>query len=195
MVIAGNRDEPVGLYSGALDVIETGLLAKHGLREIGVSGYPEGHPKIDETIIQDALHAKIRSAKEQGLQAHVVSQFSFDSERIGSWIDRLKRGGVDLPIRFGVAGPASASGLLKFALRCCVKASLKAASSGYATKLITEVTSESLVSEVLTRAQSSGTCNVSPHVYSFGGVVRTARWASSLDIHGHLMSETRNGTW
>jgi methylenetetrahydrofolate reductase (NADPH) len=46
LVIAGDRDPPAGGLRSALDVIDGGLLQRHGIRDVGIAGYPEGHPRI-----------------------------------------------------------------------------------------------------------------------------------------------------
>ena len=44
LVIAGDRDDVAGPFTSALDLIESGLLEAHGIREIDISAYPDGHP-------------------------------------------------------------------------------------------------------------------------------------------------------
>ena len=46
VMIAGDRDEPAGEFRSAIQVIETGLLPGRGIEEIGIAGYPDGHPRI-----------------------------------------------------------------------------------------------------------------------------------------------------
>src|SRR5690606_33093844 len=43
-VVAGDPPQPEGPYEDALSIIRCGLLAKYGIRRVGISGYPEGHP-------------------------------------------------------------------------------------------------------------------------------------------------------
>jgi len=47
LLIGGDLPESLGPYASALDVIESGLPAKHGIRRIGVAGYPEATAIID----------------------------------------------------------------------------------------------------------------------------------------------------
>lgn len=182
LVIAGDKPVPAGIFVGALDIIDTGLLQKHGICRLGISGYPEGHPKIDDQTILEALRAKIKSAQQQNLSVHVVSQFCFDANHIANWINSLRVHEIDVPIRFGVAGPANTSGLLKHALRCGVRASFSVALSGRACKMLNEVTSDSLIHDVLSRTRLFGCHQVYPHIYSFGGLTRTVVWASSIGL-------------
>ena len=48
----------MGPYEDALSVFRTGLLAKHGIRRIGISGYPEGHPEIGNEKLCQASREK-----------------------------------------------------------------------------------------------------------------------------------------
>src|ERR1700752_2622235 len=43
---AGARADPAGPFRGALEAIDSGLIARSGISEIGISGYPDGHPRI-----------------------------------------------------------------------------------------------------------------------------------------------------
>jgi tetratricopeptide (TPR) repeat protein len=45
-VIAGDPPEPLGPYEDALAILKSGLLSRHGVKHVGISGYPEGHPDI-----------------------------------------------------------------------------------------------------------------------------------------------------
>jgi methylenetetrahydrofolate reductase (NADPH) len=45
-VIAGDLDKPAGVLNSSLELIESGVLHKHGIVEVGIAGYPEGHPLL-----------------------------------------------------------------------------------------------------------------------------------------------------
>src|SRR6266436_546802 len=57
-VVAGDPPTPLGPFEDALAVIRTGELAEIGVRKVGISGYPEGHPDIPDEKLWDALRAK-----------------------------------------------------------------------------------------------------------------------------------------
>src|SRR5436190_22554339 len=44
LVIAGDRAEPAGPFHGALEALDSGLISRRGITEIGIPGYPDGHP-------------------------------------------------------------------------------------------------------------------------------------------------------
>jgi methylenetetrahydrofolate reductase (NADPH) len=62
LMIAGDRDTPAGKFRSAIEVIETGLLPSHGIADIGITGYPEGHPQISAETLSRALAAKLEAA-------------------------------------------------------------------------------------------------------------------------------------
>lgn len=179
LVIAGDVDSPAGPFSSANSIIVTGLLQRHGIREIGISGYPDEHPKLSDGIVERALRDKLSSAKAGDVGVQIVSQFCFNANRIIAWLRTLRESGVAAPVRIGVAGPTSARGLARYALRCGVRNSFNAALAGKATQLLAQVSPEEIVCCLgeVPDLQSLG--EVSMHVYSFGGLIRTARWAAS----------------
>jgi methylenetetrahydrofolate reductase (NADPH) len=75
LIIAGDHDEPAGDFRSALEVIDGGALQRHGIREIGIAGYPDGHPRILQQDLDRALADKIRSAEATGMAVHIVGQF------------------------------------------------------------------------------------------------------------------------
>ena len=68
LIIGGGVDQPVGAFDNSLQILETGLLQKHGIRRVGVAGHPEGSPDISQIEIAEALGAKNALAKREGLK-------------------------------------------------------------------------------------------------------------------------------
>ena len=180
LVIAGDVDRPAGPFAGANDVIESDLLQRHGIRDVGISGYPDGHPKLSEGILGRAMKAKLVSAEERGLKPHIVSQFCFDADRIVAWLRSLRASGVRVPVQVGIAGPTSVKGLARYALRCGVRTSFKAMFTGKATQLLGDATPDDIIERLGAADDASIREDVSVHLYSFGGLLRTARWASEI---------------
>jgi methylenetetrahydrofolate reductase (NADPH) len=126
LILAGDREQPAGELRCSLQILESGLLGKHGIRRIGLSWYPEGHPRIAAADLIAARAAKLAAAAGAGLDVTLVSQFCFESEPIIATARQIRSEGVTVPLRVGVAGPAGRASLLKYALICGVGASVRA---------------------------------------------------------------------
>ncbi len=77
LLIGGDQPEPAGPYVDAAAILRDGVLAEAGVREVGLAGYPEGHPRIPSKVLDASLHEKLALAGDQGLETYVVTQFSF----------------------------------------------------------------------------------------------------------------------
>jgi len=180
LLVIGGDVEPLGPFPDALAVIQKGRLREAGIAEIGIGAYPEGHRRIPAGRLEAALDEKIAAAAAQGLAVHIVSQFSFSPERILAWLRRLRACGINKPVKVGMAGPTSVPGLLRYAKRCGVDASLRGLMSGAAAGLIGHVGPDRIV-DALGAVGDLG--DVAPHYFSFGGAVATARYASATARH------------
>jgi len=105
-VVAGDAREPAGMFPDSLSLLSA-LPPDHGLKEIGVTGYPESHPFIHDDVTIQAMWDKRR------LASYIVSNMSFDPTAVTSWVERVRRRGVELPIHIGMAGVADPIRLLK----------------------------------------------------------------------------------
>jgi methylenetetrahydrofolate reductase (NADPH) len=178
LVIAGDSDQAQS-YAGAIEVIESGLLQRHGIGEVGIAGYPEGHPRISLEALDRALAAKVEAAGQTGLETHIVTQFGFSAERIVSWILRLRDLGIEQPVHIGMAGPTNLASLMRYARRCGVAASAQGLTrqAGLLKHLFGASTPDDIIRGV---AEASGPLgDISAHFFSFGGIGATARWATA----------------
>ena len=173
LVIGGDVDT-AGPFPDALAVIQKGRLREAGIEEIGIGAYPEGHNRIAAGRLEVALDEKIASAAAHGLGVHIVSQFSFSPEHILAWLKKLRACGITRPVKVGMAGPTSMPALLRYAKRCGVSASLRGLMSGAAAGLIGHIGPGRII-EALSLAGGLG--DATPHYFSFGGTVETARYA------------------
>jgi methylenetetrahydrofolate reductase (NADPH) len=188
LVIGGDVDTS-GPFPDALAVIQKGRLREAGIEEIGIGAYPEGHNRIAPGRLEVALDEKIATAAAHGLGVHIVSQFSFSPERILAWLKQLRACGITKPVKVGMAGPTSVPGLMRYARRCGVNASLRGLISGAAAGLIGHVGPDRII-ETLSLAGDLG--DAAPHYFSFGGALETARYACSTSRRlaaGHAMAQ------
>lgn len=187
LLIGGDLPEPIGPYVDSAAVLRDGALARAGIREVGLAGYPEGHVRIPSGVLRAALDEKLILAKDQGLGTYVVTQFSFAPSRIVDYCAALARAAPDVPVYVGMPGPTNPASLIRYARNCGVSTSLRALIDlGFkAARLLSHTApNEQLV--VLARyCAARSACNVvGVHIYSFGGFLKSAQWMHRLDTGG-----------
>jgi methylenetetrahydrofolate reductase (NADPH) len=183
LLVGGDEPRPRGPFRDSLEVLERGVLKECGIREIGVPGYPEGHPRIALNALESALKRKIALAAEQGMGTYMVTQFCFSPQRVVEFCAGLARAWPHLPVYVGIAGPADPIALARYAQRCGVSVSLRALrhlGAGIA-RLVTQTDPRDQLVALARYSSLRGQSNVvGVHIYSFGGAVSTARWMREL---------------
>ncbi|MFT4305471.1 MAG: methylenetetrahydrofolate reductase [Microbacterium sp.] len=178
--VGGDPAEPEGPYPDSLSVIRTGLLAGHGVKEVSIAGYPEGHPDIAGDVLWRHLEDKSAALSEQGLDAVILTQFAFDTDPVTSWIDQVRARGIAAQIRIGTPGPAGIKRLLGFARRFGIGANAMIVKKyGFSlTNLMGTAGPERFVSDLASLlAEDPASGDVRLHFYTFGGLLATAQWA------------------
>ncbi len=185
LVISGDQDSSLGPFASALDAIESGTLQACGIEEIGIAGYPDGHPRIADSALESALVDKLAAAERVGLRVHIVTQFCFDATQILVWLRRLRARGIGIEVRIGMVGPTSVTALLRYARRCGVRASARglARHAGTMRQLLTEATPDEIARALAVACAADNLGPAVSHFFSFGGVVRTAQWAVASSRH------------
>ncbi len=118
-VPAGDADPPAGRFDSALALLDR--LAEMGrpFARVGVTGYPESHPRIDDDITIQAMWDKRHHA------AYLVSNLCFDPATLRHWIRRVRARGVTMPMFIGIAGPVDRARLLRMATKAGVSESAR----------------------------------------------------------------------
>lgn len=180
LVIAGDVEHPLGPFHDSGQLLATGLLEKHGIRRVGIAGYPEGHPTITRETLAEALQGKLGLARKAGLEIYVVTQFGFEAKPIADWLRRFRADGVGVPVRVGLAGPASIATLAKFAIRCGIGASIRTLTKGHSsvTRLLVEAGPERIMRSLVLTGHALGIEGL--HLFTFGGTARSAAWLRAL---------------
>ena len=183
LLLGGDEPRPKGPFADSLQILEERLLVDCGVREIGIAGYPEGHPRIPPNAIEKALARKLELARAQSIGVYVLTQFSFAPTRVVDYCSSLARQWPDLPVYVGIAGPTDPAALLRYAQRCGVSLSLRALrnlGTGIA-QLVTNTDPRDHLVTVARYTRTRAASNVvGVHLYSFGGAVRTAAWMREL---------------
>jgi methylenetetrahydrofolate reductase (NADH) len=195
LLVAGDIARGAGEFDSTLAILDSGLLEQFGIKQIGVAGHPQGHRTVASTALWDSLRVKQAFAERTGIGMHVVTQFSLVTDAVSAWERQFESNGIRLPIHAGIAGPASVSKLIRFAALCGVGAFLQSAkhnwtSVGNIAKLAT--LPDQHVMSLMKRPSSTHV--VSPHFYTFGGVLETARWINRVGS-GHFDIDFDSGTF
>ncbi len=181
LVIGGDLDETLGPYDSALDVIESGLPAKHGITRIGVAGYPDGHPFIDQAVLESALEAKLEACGASGIDSYVVTQFSFQADSITDWCGALHEKHPELHIHAGIPGPAKFGTLVRFARICGVQSSIRKlmANKTMGLDLLRRAAPWKQI-EAIGQYRIETGLSLSAHLFTFGGVTESVNWLQQV---------------
>ena len=123
-LVGGDVVEPEH-YHDALGFLGDLLETDHGLRRVGVTAYPDGHPLIEPAVLREALHAKQAALAEAGLDGYCSTQMCFDAARIVDWLGAERRAGLTLPAHLGIAGVVDRARLLSIGVRLGIGQSLR----------------------------------------------------------------------
>ncbi|MEU6775010.1 5,10-methylenetetrahydrofolate reductase [Streptomyces sp. NPDC046759] len=182
-VPAGDADPPAGPYHGALPVLRGLSDLGRPFADMGITGYPESHPLIDDDITIQSMWDKRAHA------TYIVSNLCFDPRVLGDWIARVRRRDVTLPVHVGVAGPVQRAKLLSMAAKIGVGESTRfltrhpswflrfAAPGGYAP--------ERLLTRCARAFTAPSAAVAGLHLFTFNQIAETERWRrAALDRLG-----------
>ena len=123
-LVGGDVAEP-SRYHDALSFLGDLLETDHGLRRVGVTAYPDGHPLIEQAVLGEALHGKQAVLAEAGLGGYCSTQMCFDAARILNWLRDERATGMTLPVHLGIAGAVDRARLLSIGVRLGIGQSLR----------------------------------------------------------------------
>jgi len=177
-VPAGDADPPAGEFTSALDVLEH--LAELGspFKNVGITGYPETHPKIEDDITVQAMWDKRRHA------SYIVSNLCFDPAVLRDWIVRIRRRGVTLPLLVGLAGPVDRTKLIQMATKIGVADSARFV-AGHSSAFVRLSTPgayqpERLLDRVASTLAAPDSLVTGLHIFTFNQIARAEQWRQEL---------------
>jgi methylenetetrahydrofolate reductase (NADPH) len=177
-VPAGDADPPAGRFHSALALLDELDRMGRPFARVGITGYPESHPKIDDDITVQAMWDKRHHA------AYIVSNLCFDAATLTRWIARIRARGITLPLLVGLAGPLERTRLLRLAAVSGVAESARFL-AGHADWLVRLGLPGGYSPErLLDRAGPALTDPASAveglHVFTFNQVRQTEQWRRAL---------------
>ena len=183
LALAGTSLTPVGSFENSMQLLETGLFEKYGVRSIGVAGHPEGSPDISDADLESAIRWKNEFAKRTDADLYLVTQFCFEAQPVVRWERALRESGNALPIHIGVPGVATIGTLIKHAKACGIGNSMKFLNkqARSAAKLLANSAPDRLLQDLAAYRINNPECSIQKlHVYPLGGLRKSAEWLSSL---------------
>ncbi|OIJ68299.1 methylenetetrahydrofolate reductase [Streptomyces mangrovisoli] len=180
--VGGDPAQAHGPYDDSLQIIRSRLLQEHGVRRVGISGYPEGHPQIPDVTLWAALTDKAAAMTEGDLDGDIITQFGFDADPVLAWIEEVRARGIHLPVRVGVPGPAGVKRLLAFATRFGVGTSTSIARKyGLSlTNLMGTAGPDRFLRALAAGYDVARHGDVKLHFYTFGGLGATSTWIDTF---------------
>jgi methylenetetrahydrofolate reductase (NADPH) len=177
-VPAGDADPPAGRFHGALPLLDR--LAEMGspFSRVGVTGYPQSHPKIGDDVTIQAMWDKRQHA------TYLVSNLCFDPVTLRKWIARVRARGVTLPMFVGIAGPVDRTRLVRMAAKAGVAESARflAGHSGWFLRLGAPggYSPDRLLERAGATLAAPASAVEGLHVFTFNQVRQTEQWRRAL---------------
>lgn len=176
--VVGGDTNPPGEFFDGLALLTAMDEMGHSLSEIGIPGYPEGHPRIGVSAIAEALEDKAPFA------SYITSQMCFDAEAITSWIDGLRANGYGLGVYLGIPGVADVTKLIAISMRIGVGPSVRFLSKNksLAGRLVKSggFGPDKLITEMADRYADPVKNIHGFHVYTFNRCDVTEEWRYSM---------------
>jgi len=176
-VPGGDREEPIGEFESAYDMLVALDDLDYEFEEVGITGYPEGHEFLSDETLAEEMKKKAPYA------TYIATQICYDPDTILEWIDEEVRDrGVDLPIEVGIPGVMKYEKLIGISQKVGVGDSVKflrktSGILGFIKQFIGSrgrYKPDKLVDGLAPHAEEYGIRGL--HVYTFNQVPDTEEW-------------------
>ena len=172
-VVGGDADQP-GDFPDGLALLRAMAEIGHDLADIGIPGYPQGHPSIPDDRLLAAL------ADKQAFATSMTTQLCFDAGAIRSWLAARRAGAINLPVYFGIPGVADLHKLIEISARIGVRDSRRfLAKNGALVGRILRpggYRPDGLLAELAPLIAEPSAAIAGLHLYTFNQVETTEEW-------------------
>jgi methylenetetrahydrofolate reductase (NADPH) len=176
--VPGGDAEAPGEFPDALSLLEAIKELGAPFSHVGITGYPESHPTISDDLTIQSMWDKRRYA------THVVSNLTFDPEVLTTWVGRMRKRGITMPLLLGIPGPVERTKLLTMATKIGVGESTRflAKNKGTFARLAAPggFTGERFLEKVAPALSPPEMLVEGLHVFTFNQVTATEEWRQSL---------------
>lgn len=176
--VVGGDVEGHGEFFDGLALLTAMDQIGHGLTEIGVPGYPEGHHIVDTPTINRALQDKLPFA------SYITTQMCFTPQAIEDWVAYIRDSGVGLGVYIGIPGVAELTKLVSIALRIGVGPSARFLSKNksLAGKLVRPggYSPDGLIVGLATTLADPVANIAGFHIYTFNRIETTETWRHQM---------------
>ena len=169
----GGDGDPVGRYESAVELLDDLATMEHGLSDIGIGAYPQGHRVIPKPVLTEALLQK------QNTATYMVSENCFEPQAIITWLREMRNAGVTLPLMVGVPGVVRVRRLLASCKQFGLQSAIRYLQNqhGMVRALLGSKFSPGPVVAAMASAVEDDTLGISGiHFYTFNEVSRTEDW-------------------
>ena len=177
-VPAGDSDQPAGRFDSAVSLLDRLAAMGRPFPRVGVTGYPESHPRIGDDVTIQAMWDKRHHA------TYLVSNLCLDPAVLRRWIARVRARGVTLPLYVGLAGPVDRARLLRMAAVAGVAESARflAGHTGWFVRagLPGGYNPDRLLDRAAATLAAPESAVAGLHVFTFNQVRQTEQWRSAL---------------
>ena len=167
-------------FDGALELLRALDDLGRPFPAVGITGYPECHPGIEDHVLVQSMWAKREHA------TFIVSNMTFDAALVRRWLESVRDRGVTLPVQIGVPGPVDPGRLLRMATTIGVGDSmrfLRKQKNVLARIALPGFSTTTFVHQVARLAGEERLGISGLHLYTFNQVARTESWRQEqLDL-------------
>ena len=182
-VIGGDATPPHGPFASAVELLPLVHGHEHRPNTIGIAGYPEGHPLIDDTELVEALEQKVPLAD------YITTQLCFDPEIVLAWVAETRAMGIGLPVLVGLPGNVDRAKLIEISMRVGVGPSLSFLRKQRGLRNLLRLSAGS--ADPLYDALSSSEDIAGFHFFTFNRLIETWRWEQGKPQRSNRISEPR----